>query len=321
MVLEERTLHYYLRVFSFTLIIFIFLFALYFIYILNKNLVLKENNLKIKKGERIINVIKNNINNFSLFDIELIKFYLKIKNIFIKNKFHYGEFNLNEVYTIIDFFNIISNPSNILSKITIIEGWSQKQLNLELSKYFEDSYLIPYEDIIADTYFFNKNISFNSFLEKLYQSKLDYFKKNQNKKLDNLTNNEIMIIGSLLEKEGFDEEDKKIISSVIFNRLKKGMRLQIDATVLYSITNGNYDLERKLLLTDLKIKHPFNTYVNNGLPPKPISYVGRKTLDIVFENYNTEFLFYFFDKSLNRHVFSKNFYEHKEKLNEYRSKK
>ena len=319
--MEERTLHYYLRVFSFTLIIFIFLFALYFIYILNKNLVLKENNLKIKKGERIINVIKNNINNFSLFDIELIKFYLKIKNIFIKNKFHYGEFNLNEVYTIIDFFNIISNPSNILSKITIIEGWSQKQLNLELSKYFEDSYLIPYEDIIADTYFFNKNISFNSFLEKLYQSKLDYFKKNQNKKLDNLTNNEIMIIGSLLEKEGFDEEDKKIISSVIFNRLKKGMRLQIDATVLYSITNGNYDLERKLLLTDLKIKHPFNTYVNNGLPPKPISYVGRKTLDIVFENYNTEFLFYFFDKSLNRHVFSKNFYEHKEKLNEYRSKK
>ena len=319
--MEERTLHYYLRVFSFTLIIFIFLFALYFIYILNKNLVLKENNLQIKKGERIINVIKNNINNFSLFDIELIKFYLKIKNIFIKNKFHYGEFNLNEVYTIIDFFNIISNPSNILSKITIIEGWSQKQLNLELSKYFEDSYLIPYEDIIADTYFFNKNISFNSFLEKLYQSKLDYFKKNQNKKLDNLTNNEIMIIGSLLEKEGFDEEDKKIISSVIFNRLKKGMRLQIDATVLYSITNGNYDLERKLLLTDLKIKHPFNTYVNNGLPPKPISYVGRKTLDIVFENYNTEFLFYFFDKSLNRHVFSKNFYEHKEKLNEYRSKK
>ena len=130
-----------------------------------------------------------------------------------------------------------------------------------------------------------------------------------------------MIIGSLLEKEGFDEEDKKIISSVIFNRLKKGMRLQIDATVLYSITNGNYDLGRKLLLTDLKIKHPFNTYVNKGLPPKPISYVGRKTLDIVFENYNTEFLFYFFDKSLNRHVFSKNFYEHKEKLNEYRSKK
>ena len=150
---------------------------------------------------------------------------------------------------------------------------------------------------------------------------MDYFKKNQNKKLDNLTNNEIMIIGSLLEKEGFDEEDKKIISSVIFNRLKKGMRLQIDATVLYSITNGNYDLGRKLLLTDLKIKHPFNTYVNNGLPPKPISYVGRKTLDIVFENYNTEFLFYFFDYSLNRHIFSKNFYEHKEKLNEYRSKK
>ena len=119
MVLEERTLHYYLRVFSFTLIIFIFLFALYFIYILNKNLVLKENNLKIKKGEKIIYVIKNNINNFSLFDIELIKFYLKIKNIFIKNKFHYGEFNLNEVYTIIDFLKLSPTQATYSVKLQL----------------------------------------------------------------------------------------------------------------------------------------------------------------------------------------------------------
>ena len=56
-----------------------------------------------------------------------------------------------------------------------------------------------------------------------------------------------MIIGSLIEKEGLDEEDKKKISSVIFNRLNKNMKLQIDATVLYAITNGKYNLNRKLL--------------------------------------------------------------------------
>ena len=48
----------------------------------------------------------------------------------------------------------------------------------------------------------------------------------------------------------------------------------------YAITNGKYNLNRKLLFSDLKINHPFNTYIYNGLPPKPISYVGKKTLDI-----------------------------------------
>ena len=98
------------------------------------------------------------------------------------------------------------------------------------------------------------------------------------------------------------------------------MKLQIDATVLYAITNGKYNLNRKLLLSDLKFDNPYNTYMYKGLPPKPISYVGRQTIDIIFENYNTDFLFYFFNNSLKRHIFSKTFEEHKDKLNEFRNK-
>ena len=131
---------------------------------------------------------------------------------------------------------------------------------------------------------------------------------------------EILIIGSLLEKEGLDNQDKKQIFSVIINRLNKNMKLQIDATVIYAITEGNYNLNRKLLISDLSIDHPFNTYKNYGLPPKPISYVGKKTLDIIFENNKTDFLFYFFDYSLNKHIFSKTYGDHIKKLNEYRNK-
>ena len=75
------------------------------------------------------------------------------------------------------------------------------------------------------------------------------------------------------------------------------------------------------MLSDLKIDHPYNTYINYGLPPKPISYVGRKTLDIIFEKKETEFMFYFFNKSLNKHIFSNNYEEHKLRLNEYRRQK
>ena len=132
---------------------------------------------------------------------------------------------------------------------------------------------------------------------------------------------ELFIIGSLIEKEGLDYIDKKKIYSVIINRLEKKMRLQIDATVLYSITEGKYNLGRKLTFDDLKIDHPYNTYKINGLPPKPISYVGLKTIELILEGYNTDYLYYFFNSIKNEHEFSKNFEEHKSKLNEYRNQK
>ena len=80
-------------------------------------------------------------------------------------------------------------------------------------------------------------------------------------------------------------------------------------------------MQKLILKRDLKFDDKYNTYKYKGLPPKPISYVGRQTLDIIFENYQTDFLFYFFNKSLNRHIFSKTYEEHRKKLNDYRNKK
>ncbi len=319
--LEEQTLHYYLKIFSF-FIIFLFIFlTTYSLYVFNKDIVLKKNPINISKGEKLEEVLKNNINNLSNFDIFLIKIYFNIHSIINKIYFHFGDFNIQENSSLLNLLNIISKPSNVLFKITIVEGWSQKQLDSELSKFFSEYYSIPYEDIIADTYFIQKNSNFNSFLENLKVNKKNYFKRYKNNSLlDVFTEYDIMIIGSLIEKEGLDTADKRTISSVIFNRLDRNMKLQIDATVLFAITNGSYNLGRNLLISDLKVIHPFNTYLNNGLPPGPISYVGKKTLDILFENNKSDFLFYFFNYSLNRHVFSKTFNEHKKKLNEYRKK-
>ena len=320
--MEEQILRYYLKAFSFTFLIFTFLLLFYALYLFNKEIKIKNNPISINKGDGIEEVLKNNILDVKFLEITFIKMYIKI-NRFINNKFfHYGDFNIKSGSSIIDFLKIISKPSNVLFKITIVEGWSQNQLDFELSKYFTNFNTIPYQDIIADTYYLNKNSDFDFFLNKLENLKTNYFKKHINNELNDKFNvNELMIIGSLLEKEGLDEEDKKQISSVIFNRLDKKMKLQIDATVLFAITNGKYDINRKLLRSDLKINHPFNTYIYNGLPPEPISYVGKKTLDILFENNKNDFLFYFFNYSLNKHIFSKSFKEHKKKLYEYRKKK
>ena len=318
----EQTLHYYLRVYSIILLSFILLISLYIFYVLNKENTLINNLIIIEKGETLEKVIRNNISDVSIFDIFIIKNYYRLNIILDKKYFHYGDFYLDKKINIFNLLNKISKPSNVLNKITIVEGWSQEKLYNELSKYFDDISIIPYEDIIADTYYFAKNSNFNTFINKLLKLRNQYFKKyNQNILLEKFTKNQLFIIGSLIEKEGLDYEDKKKIASVIFNRLNIKMKLQIDATVLFSITNGKYDLKRNLTYEDLKIDHPYNTYMYNGLPPKPISYVGRKTLDIIFENNQTDFLFYFFNNSLNRHIFSNNYEEHKRKLNDFRSNK
>ena len=322
MVLGGQILHYYLKVFSLIIITFLIITFLYAFYVLNRNLDISDKLITIKKGERIESFLNQNINDLLRLELLILKIYYKTSNVLLDKFIHFGEFYIEQDISALKLLEIISNPSNVINRITIVEGWTNKQLNFELSKFFKKTKDIAYEDIIADTYFLEKNSDFKNFNKNLITIKSKYMNNfKDNIVYKKFTENEIMTIGSLLEKEGLDIEDKKKISSVIYNRLNKKMKLQIDATVIYALTNGEYNMKRNLLLKDLKIDHPYNTYIYNGLPPKPISYVGKETLDIIFENYKTDFLFYFFNKSLNRHIFSKTYEEHRKKLNDYRNKK
>ncbi len=313
----EQILPYFLKVFRIFLFIFIIL-IIYSYYLIYFKSVTKSNFVSISKGENFKSIIEKNLIDISYLDLLLFKYYYKIYLFSNKTVIHYGDFYLDNFTTFKNFLDVLSLPSNILNKITIVEGWTKKELNNELSKYFKDFKTLEYENILADTYYFNKNENFEIFKKKLINFKKNYFASNINI-IDNKYNeNEIMIIGSLLEKEGLDKEDKMKISSVIDNRINKNMKLQIDATVIYSITDGNFDLNRNLNYNDLKISHPYNTYVIRGLPPKPIAYVGTKTIDIILENYKSNYLFYFYDKNIKKHVFSTTYEYHKKKLNEYR---
>ena len=235
---------------------------------------------------------------------------------------HYGRFKVNSNLNFYKLIKIITSPSNYYEKITIVEGWQKKQLNNILKSNFEQFNELEYSEIIANTYLFSKNSSFIELRKKLKKKFEEIKVKYKNHKLlRKFTFKEILIIGSLLEKEGLDYVDKKKIYSVIINRLNKKMKLQIDATVIYAITEGYKELDRKLTYNDLKIDHNFNTYTRYGLPPEPISYVGYKTIELIFENYKTDYLFYFYNLLEGKHIFSKNYKDHLIKLNEYRSKK
>ena len=314
--MEEQILRFYLKVFS-----FLSIFVIYFFYVfLVKEINLKNNYFIIKKNENYINIINNNItdNDFNLF------FYkLALRTILsIKNEIHFGKFLIKNNSTYYQILKTIVLPSNFYNKITIVEGWTKNNLNIILSQNFTNFFELDYNKIIADTYMLNDGSSFFQFkklLDKRFLLIKSKFKEHPMSKKYSF--DEILVIASLLEKEGIDYEDKRKIYSVIMNRLKLNMKLQIDATVIFSLTGGKSDLKRKLTYADLKIDNSYNTYKNYGLPPGPISYVGYKTIELILEDYKTDYLFYFYNSFENNHIFSLNYKDHLKRLNEYRSKK
>ena len=119
---------------------------------------------------------------------------------------------------------------------------------------------------------------------------------------------ETLTVASLVESEGKVAKDRPKIAQVIFNRLRAGMLLQIDATVIYA--RGGRRPDGRVLFRDLEIQSPYNTYRNKGLPPTPISAVGRAALRSTLNPEDGPWLFYVKFQSDGTHKFSVTLAEH-----------
>jgi UPF0755 protein len=116
-------------------------------------------------------------------------------------------------------------------------------------------------------------------------------------------------VASIVEKETGKPVDRPLIASVFVNRLRKGMRLQSDPTVIYGIVGGQGSLGRPLTRADLDQKSPHNTYSIEGLPPTPICNPGRSAIEASLNPAATEDL-YFVADGTGGHVFSDTLKEH-----------
>lgn len=126
---------------------------------------------------------------------------------------------------------------------------------------------------------------------------------------------DIVTLASLIEKETSLREEKKIISAVFHNRLKIGMKLDCDPTIIYVLKlEGRF--KDRLRTRDLKYDSPFNTYLYSGLPPGPIANPGRGSLQAALYPTDEKFL-YFVSKNDGSHHFSQTFREHQNAVNKY----
>ena len=129
---------------------------------------------------------------------------------------------------------------------------------------------------------------------------------------------EAVIMASMVEKETAKDVERGHIASVFHNRLKKGMKLQSDPTVIFALTEGKGELNRPLTYKDLRVENGYNTYVIPALPKGPISNPGYASLKAVLHPDKTDDL-YFVADGKGGHVFSKTYKEHEKNVGQYRA--
>jgi len=121
-----------------------------------------------------------------------------------------------------------------------------------------------------------------------------------------LTPYEVLIIASMIQAEAATGHDQPLIASVIYNRLRLGMPLQLDATTRYA--TGNYS--KPLTQSQLNSRSPYNTRIHKGLPPTPISNPGVRSISAALHPAKTDYLYYVYAGN-GRHHFSRTLEEQK----------
>lgn len=170
-------------------------------------------------------------------------------------------------------------------------------------KYRLQGFLFP------STYEFSKDMSANEMIDMM----LAEFEKQMKKA--GISGDDLyrtVTVASLVEREAKIDSERATIAGVIENRIKKGMRLQIDATVVYAISDGMYNVDR-VLYKDLEVDSPYNTYKYTGLPIGPICSPGIKSIEAAANPEKHNYYYYRVDTSRadQSHIFTENFEEHK----------
>lgn len=226
----------------------------------------------------------------------------------------------------------------VLHRITFPEGYTMRQIaellerkglaeaDAFLQKAADPEFLTllgiegknPEGFLFPDTYYFSLGLDVETIIRKMVSRFWAVVGERERKRTKELgfSIKEIVIMASIIEKETPNDQEKPIVSAVFYNRLKKGIRLESDPTVIYGLEHFNGNLRRR----DLKRKSPYNTYVIRGFPPGPIANPGKASILAALYPAAVKYL-YFVSRNDGTHHFSKTLSEHNRAVYKYQKRR
>lgn len=245
-----------------------------------------------------------------------------------------GSYEINQPTSLWQLLKKLTAGDTAMVAVKILEGWNWRQVKATLAAHQElkhDASSLSDEALIAalqlpatslegqffpDTYFISKGGSERQLLaraHRLLQSKLDAAWSLRSPGLPLANPQEALILASIVEKETGAPSDREQVAGVFINRLKIGMRLQTDPTVIYGVGEK---FDGNLRRIDLETDTPWNTYTRNGLPPTPIALVGEAALKAATQPAQTRAL-YFVARGDGSSHFSRTLEEHNAAVRKY----
>jgi UPF0755 protein len=213
---------------------------------------------------------------------------------------------------------------SIQYRLTFPEGWTSQQIverlaaNPELDGPVPE---VPAEgSLLPDTYSFGSKDTRQDIVQRMQVAHQKFLAKVWEERDPDImvkTPEEAVILASIVEKETGVAEERPRIASVFHNRLRKGMRLQSDPTIIYGIFGGSGMRDHPITQEELEAENPYNTYKINGLPPTPIGNPGRAAIEAVLKPAKTKDV-YFVASGNGGHIFSETLAEHNRNVAKWR---
>lgn len=248
----------------------------------------------------------------------------------IEDQFKAGEYQIQPEMSINDIMQIMAAGDIYQRQFTIPEGLTSYQITKRLNAIEElegELDQIPNEGaLLPETYNFEKGESRRNIVLRMNKAMGElvselWENRAENLPLENI--NEAIILASIVEKETGKPGEYAAVAGVFINRLRIGMPLQADPTVIYAMNGGRHEDEgqgpigRRLLRKDLQTDSPYNTYKNAGLPPGPIANPGRGALEGTLNPEPHTYL-YFVADGTGGHVFATTLAEHNRNVAQWR---
>ncbi|MBS5922470.1 MAG: endolytic transglycosylase MltG [Clostridium perfringens] len=292
---------------------------------------------KVKEGESLNGLFERLNNENVLRSSFFSKIYIKFNN--VEESIKPGTYTVNSDISFQDFLSVLTDGKVSEAKVTFPEGYTVEDIakKLEESKvctkdeflkvvkeYPLPSYIKPNNErkyelegfLFPDTYAIPKGTTPKQIIEMMlnrFEGVINEIQSELGITIPKEEYEKYVIVASMVEKEARDDSERAEIASVIYNRLQKGMPLQIDATVLYAL--GEH--KDTVLYKDLKVDSPYNTYKIKGLPVGPICNPGKPSLLAAIRPAKTDYIHYLLNPSNNKHYFTNNYEDFLAKKKEF----